>query len=114
MKKPGGHEGHDMKDMPGMPGTSAQRVPGYPADMMDMMGMLTEAEMKKVNKPETRGMRRPWFTGVEALHTIVRVLPPELYDKVVSGRGEVKPGESVPGGTPGELPGMMGGHGGHE
>jgi manganese oxidase len=109
--KPGGHEGHDMHHMPGM---SGERVPGYPADMMDMMGMLSEAEIKKVNKLETRGMRRSWFTGVEALHTIVRVLPPELYDKVVSGKGEVEPGASVPGAGPGKKPGMMGGHGGHE
>src|SRR5262249_33513299 len=78
----------------------------------DMMGMYSEAEVKKLNKPETRGMRRNWFAGVEALHTIVRVLPPELYDKVVSGKGEVEPGASVPGGGPGEMPGMHGGHGG--
>lgn len=101
-----GHEGHG-----GPPGA---RVPGFPADMMDMMGVVSEAELKKLTKPETRGMRRNWFAGVEALHTIVRVLPPELYDKVVSGKGEVPPGASVPGGTPGELPGMKGGHGGHE
>src|SRR5947209_16927409 len=92
----GGHGGH--------------RVPGYPQDMMDMMGMLTEAEQKKVNKPETRGMRRNWFASVEALHTVVRVLPPDLYDQVVSGKGEVEPGASVPGGGPGEMPGMHGGH----
>jgi hypothetical protein len=41
----------------------------------------------------------------------VRVLPPELYDKVVSGEGEIEPGASVPGGGPGEMPGMQ--HGGH-
>jgi hypothetical protein len=69
---------------------------------MDMHGMITEAELKKLNKPETRGMRRNWFAGVEALHTIVRVLPPELYDKVVSGKGEVPAGASVPGGSAGE------------
>ena len=43
-------------------------------------------------------MRRNWFEGVEALHTIVRVLPTELYNKVVSGKGEVEPGASVPSG----------------
>src|SRR5262249_34433126 len=90
---------------------AGKRVPRFPADMMDMMGMLPEADLKKVNKPETRGMRRNWFAGVEALHTIVRVLPPDLYDKVVSGKGEVRPGASVPGGGHGEMPG---GHGEHE
>jgi hypothetical protein len=72
---------------------------------MDMPMPYTEDDLKKLNKPETRGMRRNWFHGVEALHTIVRVLPAELYDKVVSGKGDVPPGASVPGGTPGELPG---------
>ena len=55
-------------------------------------------------------MRRNWFAGVEGLHTIVRVLPPDLYDKVVSGKGDVAPGASVPGGGPGEMPGMRDGH----
>src|SRR5262249_34355244 len=88
-----------------------KRVPGFPADMMDMHGMYSESDVRKLTKPETRGMRRNWFMGVEALHTIVRVLPPELYDKVVSGKGEVEPGASVPGGGPGEMPGMKsGGH----
>ena len=82
-----------------------RKVPGFPADMMDMMGMYSESEIKKLNKPETRGMRRNWFAGIEALHTVVRVLPPELYDKVVSGEGDIEPGASVPGGTPGMLPG---------
>jgi hypothetical protein len=97
---PGGHEGHE-----GHGSKDARKVPGYPADMMDMMGMFTEAEIKKLTRPETRGMRRGWFAGVEALHTIVRVLPPDLYEKIVSGKGEVEPGASVPGGGPGVMPG---------
>jgi hypothetical protein len=101
----GSHAGHDMSGM-----ADGKRVPGFPADMMDMMGMLPEADLRKINKPETRGMRRNWFAGVEALHTIVRVLPPDLYDQVVSGKGDVPPGASVPGGGPGEMPGMHGGH----
>jgi manganese oxidase len=75
-----------------------------------MHGMYSEAELQKINKPETRGMRRNWFAGVEALHTVLRVLPPDLYDQVVSGKGEVPPGASVPGGGPGMTPGMHGGH----
>jgi FtsP/CotA-like multicopper oxidase with cupredoxin domain len=91
------HEGHDRSKM--------RKVPGFPADMMDMMGMYSESEIKKLNKPETRGMRRNWFAGLEALHTVVRVLPPELYDKVISGEGDIEPGASVPGGSPGTIPG---------
>jgi hypothetical protein len=103
----GNHMGHDMKDMPGM---SGERVPGYPADMMDMPMPYSAADLAKLNKPQTRGMRRNWFHGIEALHTIVRVLPPDLYDKVVSGEGDIEPGASVPGGGPGEMPCMHGGH----
>ena len=55
-------------------------------------------------------MSRNWFAGVEALHTVVRVLQPNLYDKVVSGQGEIPPGASVPGAGPGELPSMHRGH----
>jgi manganese oxidase len=48
-------------------------------------------------------MRRDWYTGLEALMTIVRVLPPDLYDAVLSGEGEVPAGASTPGGGPGEV-----------
>src|SRR5207302_10147985 len=104
------HSGHGSMSAMQHGSSNGKRVPGFPADMMDMMGMLSETELKKINKPETRGMRRNWFAGVEALHTIVRVLPPDLYDKVVSGKGDIPPGASVPGGGAGEMPGMQGGH----
>ncbi|HET6573370.1 MAG TPA: copper oxidase [Fimbriiglobus sp.] len=86
------------------------RVPGYPQDMMDMHGMYPPGHVAKFNKPEMRGMRRNWYAGVEGLMTMLRVLPPELYDKVASGKGEVEPGASVPGAGPGEMPGMSGHH----
>jgi hypothetical protein len=90
-------------------------VPGYPQDMMDMHGMHSAGDLAKINKPQTRGMRRNWFAGVEALMTVLRVLPPDLYDQVVSGRGGIAPGASTPGAGPGEVPGMEhGGHEGHE
>jgi FtsP/CotA-like multicopper oxidase with cupredoxin domain len=79
-------------------------VPGFPQDMMDMklMQMGKMAPMLAA-KRETHGMRRNWFTGVEAMMTVVRVLPPDLYDKVIAGQ-EVEPGLSVPGGGPGQDP----------
>lgn len=73
------------------------------------MVSYSPAEMKKLLKSETRGMRNGWFADVEGLSTLVRVLPPDLYDKVVSGKGEVAPGASVPGAGPGKA----GGHEGH-
>jgi hypothetical protein len=114
MDDPGSHMGHEGPNRKDVPGMSGKRVPGYPADMMDMPMPYSEADMAKLNKPETRGMRRNWFHGIEALHTIVRVLPPDLYDKVVSGKGEILPGASVPGGGVGEMPGMDHRHGGHD
>lgn len=77
-------------------GEAGKKVPGSPQDMFDMIE-YTEAALKKLNKPETRGMRKDWYKGVEALMTVVRVLPPDLYEKVVSGKGDVPPGASVPG-----------------
>lgn len=73
------------------------RVPGFPQDMMDMKAMQhSEAELQKLRKPETRGMRYNWFIGVEAMMTVLRVLPDELYEKVVSGEGQIPDGASVP------------------
>ncbi len=97
----GAHGGHG-----GMGRDAAgRRVPGYPAGMMDMPRELSEGELRKLNKPATRGMRRDWFTGIEGLMTVVRVLPPDLFDAVMSGEGEIPPGASIPGGGPGQLPG---------
>jgi hypothetical protein len=79
------------------------KMPGYPQDMRDMHGMYSEAELKKINNPLTRGMRRNWYDGVEALMTVLRVLPPDRYDKVISGKGDVAPGASVPGSGSGEM-----------
>jgi FtsP/CotA-like multicopper oxidase with cupredoxin domain len=76
------------------------KVPGFPQEE-GMMAMLSPAEMAKVTKnPRTRGMRPMWPMGVMGLMTVVRVLPPDLYEKVVSGQGEVAPGASVPGSMP--------------
>jgi manganese oxidase len=76
------------------------KVPGFPQEE-GMMAMMSPAEMAKVTKnPRTRGMRPMWPMGVMGLMTVVRVLPPDLYDKVVSGTGEVAPGASVPGSLP--------------
>ena len=91
----GGHGGMRMED--------ASKVPGYPQGMMDMPMELSKSHLKKLTgKRETQGMRRDWYTGVEGLMTVVRVLPPDLYEKVMSGEGDVIPGASTPGGGEGE------------
>jgi hypothetical protein len=78
-------------------------VPGFPQGMMDMpMQMPAERLRKLTSKRETRGMRRDWYTGLQGLMTAVRVLPPDLYDRVMAGNAEVPPGASIPGGDAGE------------
>jgi manganese oxidase len=76
-------------------------VPGYPQDMMEMHGMMPSEAMEKVRTPRTRGMRRNWPMGTQAMMTVLRVLPDELYEQVVSGRGEIEPGASTPNAGPG-------------
>jgi hypothetical protein len=79
------------------------KVPAYPQDN-GMMGMPGPAEVKKIlARPQVRGMRPHWHMTVMGLHTVVRVLPPDLYDKVISGKGEIAPGASVPGYKPGHM-----------
>lgn len=81
---------------------AAFAVPGFPQDMMEMHGMASQAELKKIETPLTRGMRRDWPSSTQAMMSILRVLPDELYDKVISGKGNVEPGESSPGAGRGE------------
>ena len=76
------------------------KVPGFPQET-GMMAPMSAAEMSALKKnPLTRGMRPGWPMSVMGLMTLFRVLPPDLYDKVVSGKGEVLPGASVPGAAP--------------
>jgi hypothetical protein len=57
-------------------------VPGYPQKMQGMT--MTDAAMKKLwDRREVQGMRHNWHTGVHGLMTVVRVLPDDLYDKVI-------------------------------
>lgn len=79
---------------------SGSRVPGFPQDMN--MAMYSEEELIQLNRPETRGMRAEWYRDLAGLMTVVRILPPDLYDGVVSGEGDVPPGASVPGAGPGK------------
>ena len=49
--------------------------PGYPQDMFMVMDDL-------VAKPETFGMRRGWSAGTMGMMTVVRVLQPEMFDRI--------------------------------
>lgn len=89
----GGAAGHGGMEM-----DSARRVPGYPVGMMDMPTDWTAEQLRKLTKRETRGMRADWYTGIDGLFTAVRVLPPDLFEAVMSGEGVVPPGASITGG----------------
>ncbi len=94
------------------------KVPGYPQEKflairktwMEIHGMMSAEDMRKVNTPLTRGLRRDWPMSSQAMMTILRVLPDELYEKVVSGKGHIEPGASSPGAGPGQAMD----HSGHE
>ena len=55
--------------------TAKKRVPGYPQDMIMIMD-------KEVAKPETYGLPPGWTAAMMGMMTLVRVLPPAMYDEV--------------------------------
>ena len=57
------------------------RFPGYPQDMFMPMD-------DAVAKPETYGMRPGWSGGTMGMMTVVRVLKPELFDKIQELKAE--------------------------
>jgi hypothetical protein len=107
---PDPHQGHDKAARMAMDEveTDPYKVPGYPQGA-GMHAMMSKEEIEKlVSNPLTRGMAPQWYMGVMGLFTVVRVLPPDLYEKVISGKGEVDAGASIPGGKF-----MPAGHMGH-
>jgi len=81
-----GREGTSQHQHPGsQQAQDPWRVPGYPQDMW-----MTMDEM--VQKPETHGLRPGWTGAMMGMMTLVRVLPEEMYEKVMAlvreGRNE--------------------------
>jgi hypothetical protein len=66
---------------PGRPAPNAGMYPGFPQDMVMAMDEM-------VAKPETYGMRRGWSGGTMGMMTVVRVLKPELFDKIQALKAE--------------------------
>ena len=52
-----------------------KRVPGYPQDMIMIMD-------KEVAKPHTYGLPPGWTAAMMGMMTLIRVLPPNMYDEV--------------------------------
>ncbi len=75
------------------------KYPGYP-QMQGMMEHFGKEELQKITgKKEASGMREMWHMDIQGLFTVVRVLPPELYDRVMAGK-QLPYGASVPGPAP--------------
>ena len=62
---------------------NASAVPGFPQDAFMEMAM-DEA----VAKPETYGLPQNWSASMMGMMTVVRVLPPEKYDEIVTLKRE--------------------------
>ena len=60
---------------------------------------IPEDDLRPLARREARGMRRDW-SHIKGLTTIVRVLPPDLYDKVMTGDEPLPPGSSIFGPIP--------------
>jgi hypothetical protein len=75
------------------------KYPGYP-QMQGMMEHFDKEQLQKItNRKEANGMHPMWHMDVQGLFTVVRVLPPDLYDQVTAGK-KLSPGASVPGPDP--------------
>ncbi|MCY4612889.1 MAG: copper oxidase [Nitrospira sp.] len=68
------------------------RVPGYPQKMQGM-NVNKAGVMKIIRRREARGMRVGWAKGVKGLMTVLRVLPEDLYNRVMLSNEDIKPGE---------------------
>jgi len=66
---------------PGGAGHQQAMFPGYPQDMFMVMDDL-------VAKPETYGLRGGWSGGTMGMMTVVRVLKPELFEKIQALKAE--------------------------
>ena len=60
---------------------------------------IQEFDTQRLARREARGMRRDW-SHVKGLTTVVRVLPGDLFDKVMLGNDPLEPGSSIFGPIP--------------
>lgn len=74
----GAHGGHGG-EMFGPVASNADQVPGFPQDVF--MEMPMDAA---VAKPETYGLPQKWSAGMMGMMSLVRVLEPAMYDKIMA------------------------------
>ncbi len=87
--------GMDHSAMPGMSGMAmpklpenANQIPLFPQDAF-MEGPMMAMD-KDVEKPETYGLPPGWSGFVGGMMTLVRVLPPDQYDKIMDLKAQQK------------------------
>jgi manganese oxidase len=62
----------------------ASSIPGFPQDaFMEGPAMAMD---KMVEKPENYGLRPGWSGFMQGMMTFVRVVPPDVYEKVMTLR----------------------------
>ncbi|MEX0715624.1 MAG: hypothetical protein WD066_03520 [Planctomycetaceae bacterium] len=84
----------DLDDLPtvAIPHPDDQhRVPGYP-QMMQHQHMSPEQMQRIQGRREVQGMRKMWHMGVHGLMTVLRVLPEDLYARVMESDEPVASG----------------------
>ena len=93
---PGMQHGEMQQGEMQMPKTpeNANRVPGFPQDAYMEGPMMAMDEM--VAKPETYGLRPGWSGFMQGMMTFVRVLEPDMYDKVMALRHARQPMKDMP------------------
>jgi FtsP/CotA-like multicopper oxidase with cupredoxin domain len=67
-------------------------VPGHP-QMRKEKGFSVDELAKIHGRREVRGMRPDWHMALKGLMTAVRVLPEDLYNRVMHSDEEIEPGE---------------------
>jgi FtsP/CotA-like multicopper oxidase with cupredoxin domain len=75
-------EDRQMSNMHSMDDPEKKKVPGYPQDMWMVM------DEDYAHKPECYGLRPGWSGGMMGMMTLIRVVPPDLYDKIQELRGK--------------------------
>jgi hypothetical protein len=81
---------------------NANQVPGFPQDAFMEGPMMAMDEM--VDKPENYGLRPGWSGFMMGMMSFVRVLPPDMYDKIMEMRAQRAPNKQQMRGL--EMPGM--------
>src|SRR5207245_7291485 len=74
------HSGMAGMNMPELP-KNANQVPLFPQDAY-MEGPMMAMD-KEVDKPETYGLPAGWSGFIGGMMTLVRVLPPDQYNKIM-------------------------------